>query len=471
MMRRPRSALAAFVVIAAAVTGACTETSTAVSTTAADPISKCQVSLTAPSVVDAGGGTATVTVTTQPECAWNASTTVNWISGMSPASGQGTGTVGFRVAANDGTAAREADIRVNEGTVRVSQRAPCRFDIRPASQTIGAAAGGGSVTVAVASECAWSATTDANWIALSAPLSGSGNGTINFKLAGNSGAERSGSVLVGGQRSTVTQIGTASSPCSYTISSTSQNVGAAGGTGTPVAVSTQAGCLWTASSGAQWITITSGASGAGNGSVGFTVAANTGAARTAALTIAGHAFSVTQAAANAPACSYSISPNNQNVPALGGTGTVNVSSGAGCQWTAGSNASWIAIATGASGAGDGAVGFVVSPNTGGGRNGTLTVATKTFTVSQAAAAPCSYSISPGSQKVDGSGGTATVAVTAGSGCAWTASSNDSWITITAGSSGTGNGTVTIRVAANPGKDRKGTLTIAGKTATIEQKET
>jgi hypothetical protein len=325
------------------------------------------------------------------------------------------------------------------------------------------------VTIAVAGDCAWSATTDASWIALSAPLSGSGNGTIHFNLAPNSGAERSGSVMVGGQRSTVTQTSTAS-PCSYTISPTSQNIGAAGGAGTPVAVSTQAGCQWTASSGAPWIAITSGATGAGNGSVGFSVAANTGGARTATLTIAGRGFSVTQAAANAPACSYSISPNNQNVSALGGTGTVNVSSPAGCQWTAVSNASWISIATGASGAGDGAVGFVASPNTGGARNGTLTVATKTFTVNQAAVASCSYSISPGSQKVDATGGTVTVAVTAGSGCTWTASSNDSWITITAGASGAGNGTVTISVTANTGKDRKGTLTIAGKTATIEQKE-
>src|SRR5205085_2296676 len=55
------------------------------------------------------------------------------------------------------------------------------------------------------------------------------------------------------------------------------------------------GCAWTASSGASWVTITSGASGSGNGTVGYSVAANTGAARSATLTIATKTFTVNQA--------------------------------------------------------------------------------------------------------------------------------------------------------------------------------
>ena len=55
-------------------------------------------------------------------------------------------------------------------------------------------------------------------------------------------------------------------------------------------------CSWTAASNAAWITVTSGATGNGNGSVAFAVAANLGASRTGTLTIAGQAFTVTQAA-------------------------------------------------------------------------------------------------------------------------------------------------------------------------------
>src|SRR5262249_23265488 len=70
---------------------------------------------------------------------------------------------------------------------------------------------------------------------------------------------------------------------------------AAGGSGT---VAVNAGsCTWTATSGATWLTIISGASGAGTGAVAYQVAANfTGVARTATLTVSGQAIAVSQAA-------------------------------------------------------------------------------------------------------------------------------------------------------------------------------
>jgi hypothetical protein len=59
-------------------------------------------------------------------------------------------------------------------------------------------------------------------------------------------------------------------------------------------------------------------------------------------------------------------------------------------------------------------------------------------------------------------------VTTTAGCAWTATSNASWITITNGASGTGTGTVMFTVAVNLGGSRTGTLTVAGQTATVQQ---
>jgi plastocyanin len=81
---------------------------------------------------------------------------------------------------------------------------------------------------------------------------------------------------------------------------------------------------------------------------------------------------------------------------------------------------------------------------------------------------CSYSISPESQSFTAAGGADTVSVTTMSGCAWTATSNDTWIMITSGASGSGNGTVNYSVAANSGAARNGTMTIAGKTFTVMQ---
>ena len=84
-----------------------------------------------------------------------------------------------------------------------------------------------------------------------------------------------------------------------------------------------------------------------------------------------------------------------------------------------------------------------------------------------AASTCTYSLSPTSVTV-GSGATSgSVTVTTTAGCAWTASSDSSWLTTS--SSGNGSGTATYSIAANPqGTSRVGTLTVAGRPFTVTQ---
>ncbi len=93
--------------------------------------------------------------------------------------------------------------------------------------------------------------------------------------------------------------------CSFSINPTSASFAAAGGSAS-VAVTTQAGCNWTAVSNNSFITITSGASGSGSGTVNYSVAANTGAARNGSMTIAGLNFGVSQAAAGGGGCTNAI---------------------------------------------------------------------------------------------------------------------------------------------------------------------
>jgi PA domain-containing protein/BACON domain-containing protein len=82
---------------------------------------------------------------------------------------------------------------------------------------------------------------------------------------------------------------------------------------------------------------------------------------------------------------------------------------------------------------------------------------------------CSYALSASSVALGAAGGSSSVNVTAATGCAWTAVSNANWITITAGSSGSGNGTVSFSASALPSAaPRSGTLTIAGKTFTVNE---
>ncbi len=84
---------------------------------------------------------------------------------------------------------------------------------------------------------------------------------------------------------------------------------------------------------------------------------------------------------------------------------------------------------------------------------------------------CNYSILPTSRSFGLGGGTGSVSVSTSSGCPWTATSNVPWITITSGSSGSGNGTVNYSVSAYTNTSpRTGTMTIAGQTFTVTQKE-
>jgi hypothetical protein len=110
----------------------------------------------------------------------------------------------------------------------------------------------------------------------------------------------------------------------------------------------------------------------------------------------------------------SISPESQSIDVGGGSGSVSVTCGTGCNWTASSNnASWITITGGSSGTGNGTVTYSVTANTGSARNGTITIASQTFTINQASG--CTYSISPESQSIDVGGGSGSVSVTCGTG--------------------------------------------------------
>jgi hypothetical protein len=106
--------------------------------------------------------------------------------------------------------------------------------------------------------------------------------------------------------------------------------------------------------------------------------------------------------------------------------------------------------------------YLVAPNAGGARSGTLTIAGLTFTVSQADGQGCTYQVSVGPLNSTALGYSGSVNVNSPSGCQWTATSNASWLTISSGASGTGNGTVLFLAGYNITKtQRTGTLTVAG----------
>jgi glucose/arabinose dehydrogenase len=246
----------------------------------------------------AGGGTGTVGVTAGAGCAWTAQSNAGFITITSGGSGSGNGTVNYSVAANTSSSQRSGTMTIAGQTFTVTQAGTgggCTFSINPTSQSFAAAGGSSTVAVTAGASCNWTAQSNAAFITITAGSSGTGNGTVNFSVAANSSAsQRTGTMTIAGQTFTVTQAGTGGG-CTFTISPSSASVRRAGGPGT-TNVLAGAGCNWTAVSNVPWITITSGSSGSGNGSVGYTVAENpTGTTRSGTVTIAGKTFTVKQA--------------------------------------------------------------------------------------------------------------------------------------------------------------------------------
>jgi len=91
--------------------------------------------------------------------------------------------------------------------------------------------------------------------------------------------------------------------CRYALSPEGKAFDSEGGTGR-ISVAATGNCTWRAVSNApSWLTVTSGAGGAGNGTVGYRVAPNTGVSRSGTLTVAGRTFAVDQTAS--PCCQVS----------------------------------------------------------------------------------------------------------------------------------------------------------------------
>ena len=213
-------------------------------------------------------------------------------------------------------------------------------------------------------------------------------GLSNLAIAGIVGGAAAGTVGV----LAATGVIGGNEACAFAVSPTTVTAGGAASTATVNVTVSPSNCDppgWTASvSNGAFVTV-SPQSGTGNGAVTLTIAANTGAQRTATVTIANQTVTVTQNAI----CTFSVSPTTLTATSAGGASTVAVTaSPAGCSpanWTASSNAAFVTVSP-TTGTGNGTVTLTVSANTAAAdRSGTVTIAGQTVTVNQSrAAAPC-----------------------------------------------------------------------------------
>jgi hypothetical protein len=169
--------------------------------------------------------------------------------------------------------------------------------------------------------------------------------------------------------------------CTYSLQPPARTVSSAAGS-YYFDVITGPGCVWEAATSSSFATLGDGRSGTGGGRISFAVAANAGmASRSAAITAGGQTFQLTQEGAT---YQTSLSPPAATVPTGGGSGVVNVTiTGQGVNWTAVSNAPWLAPTQVSGGPGSGTLTYLAAPNLGPTpRTAILTVAGASFSVTQ-----------------------------------------------------------------------------------------
>jgi uncharacterized protein (TIGR03437 family) len=138
------------------------------------------------------------------------------------------------------------------------------------------AGGAGYVPVtANPGSCAWTAVSNVPWITVTSGNSGSGNGGVNFSVDSNSGPARTGALRIAGITFTVQQDG---ATCNFSASPVSAVYGVAAANGA-LTIATAAGCGWSVlNNNPEFLSITGGATGNGNGPIAYRVALNTSAA-------------------------------------------------------------------------------------------------------------------------------------------------------------------------------------------------
>lgn len=449
---------------------------------------RCGISLTNDTAeIPAAGGNGTITITAPRECSWSVSSEAPWIN-PSTTSGQGAAAVGYSVLPNPSGIARRGRLLVAEAAAEIAQAAaPCRYEVAPGTVNVAAAGGQVSIRLSAPDGCRWATRTDVSWIRDVAPSEGAGSATVLLTITSNTAGARAGAVTLGDATVRVNQSSAAGagptppepspdppapdppSPapgCTYDVSPARVAVNAAGEQ-LSIAVAAEAGCRWTATSSAGWIVLASGDTGSGNGSVRITAQPNTGAARTGTLRVADRTVTIEQAAApKEPTCTYAIGPTYYNAGRGPDEILINVTAESGCRWTATTGAEWVSIGSGGRGSGSGTVRLTIPANSGPPRMALVTIAGLTFTLRQQGI--CTTSLKPTYYNAGRGPDDIRIAVTADAGCAWTAASSVSWVSVAEGAAGSGNGIVRLLVEPNGGAARSVTMTIAGQPFALRQ---
>ena len=279
-------------------------------------------------------------------------------------------------------------------------------------------------------------------------------------------------------------------PCTFDVSPQQQSFAATGGNGVVNVVAASA-CSWTATSSKGWLTIVSGATGKGNGSVSYSISENSATTvRSGTLTVAGVDVAIAQAAAEPqpppqpppqPAdCQYGVGSVDLRFHWHHTGSEVGLTTQSGCRWTVNSDTAWLNLLSAQEGTGPETIRFSMSTYTEeSSRTAALRVRWPAPTAGQnvwVTQEGCRYAVSVTTQSFTADGGNGTVYVygtpistDCAIGCPWTATSQASWIRIVTPMPNAGDDRFTYQVDPNPGsQERVGQILVEHRIVTVRQ---
>lgn len=225
-----------------------------------------------PATVEVGseGASGEIALVTDANVTWTVRSAEGWIT-ILPANGIGPGTLTYTIQPFDGVGSRSGSITVGSQTIPVTQTG-IDVNLTPVSTNVPYTVTMIPVIVDAMADQAWTVKQNDSWLSIVDAGTGRGGSQVMLCAAENPSYEkRTGTVSIGTGKVTVIQDGT--SDLSFKILpevATASPLGAFGN----VAVYATPDATWTAESLADWIHISSGEAGAGNGNVKYVANAN-----------------------------------------------------------------------------------------------------------------------------------------------------------------------------------------------------
>ena len=297
-----------------------------------------------------GGGAA---IKTSGTGSWTATTDVAWITIVKPSGNAGVSCT-YLVSKNNGADTRTGHITIAGNVYTVTQKG-CPVTLTPSNINVGKNGTSGVITASMDAGVDWTAEVSDSWITAT-PNSGSGAAEISYTVETyNEVGSRIGSIRIGSEKFMINQTGI-DVTLSPAVTNITKDVCVV-----PLQVVAMQNTNWEVVPNVTWISVMDAGNGYGGSQVTLAVAENPSfEKRTGTVSIGSAVFTVIQSGTDD--VNFKILPEVATASPKGAFANVAVYATPDASWTAESLDSWIKIADGEAGKGNGNVKYVTMSN-------------------------------------------------------------------------------------------------------------